>query len=296
MPALSASARSSTNQTIKTATTIPSGFHRLFPGTTSLFKNLHPTLPRLHSFGTTSKGAWAGYGNRQVTANNITGGVSGWIVPSTSCNPKNTNPQLNALLEWYDAYSGGSFGFAGLYLICSKGSSGLASAYMGDSYSGFSTKVKVGDAITAYVAAYNSTTFEFYVADWTSSSYVFDLENTGAQLAFTDANSILTTFTGCSTTTGICPQVLYGLLDVGGVYNPPVICTFNPDGSTPAYACYSTGFGSKLYFYPVGTASPGTTNIKYIQVKGDTSLSSLFSATGALQSDHASYTVIFKKA
>ncbi|HUI86644.1 MAG TPA: hypothetical protein VLY21_05785 [Nitrososphaerales archaeon] len=288
----------STNSTVHSATVLPSG-HNITPNAAAKFSAAAGISPTKI---VKDKGVWGGYGQVD-SANNIAGGADGWIVPTTTCDPTNANEQLSALITWTGAYSGYPF-YAGLVFECAQGQSGPATIYMGDAYQGFySGLANAGDEVTTFTAAINSTTEIFYTADWTSGNNVLSYWNAGS-VPTSDFNGVVDTFSGCSTATGICPQVNFGTVDDGTFFftSPSVVCTFNPDGTTPAFPC--VGYGapwnpSSTYFYPIGKAPhTGTITVyKYLMTEGDTSLSRTFTKTGGFAyGDHASHTYLFKHA
>jgi hypothetical protein len=248
------------------------------------------------------KATAGGYGQND-TKPAVAGGVDGWIVPTGTCDASNTAGQETYLIAWYDAYTSEPV-YAGVLLYCPQGSSAAPSLYLVDLSKGvftYYTGVNAGDEVTAVVGAYNSTTFVFHMVDYTNSASVEDYWNTGSSIPLADFNGIIDTASGCSTTTGICPQVDYGTADDGSAFftAPSVACATNPGGTTPAFPC--VGYGKTLspstHYYPIGKISkhPAVTVLKYTMTEGDTSLNKTFTLTGSLvYGDHASHTYTFK--
>jgi hypothetical protein len=197
-----------------------------------------------------------------------------------------------------------SRGTCGILLYCPQAYSGAPYLYLADLAKGvftYYTGINAGDEVTALVGAYNSTTFDFHIVDYTNSARVEDYWNTGSQLPLSDFNGIIDTASGCSTSTSICPQVKYGTAHDGSAFftAPKVACATNPDGTIPAFPCagYGTTLSSSTYYYPIGQIAkhPTVTIVKYTMMQGDTSLSKTFTVTGALTyGHHASHTYIFK--
>jgi hypothetical protein len=248
------------------------------------------------------KATAGGYGQND-TKPEVAGGIDGWIVPTGTCNPSNAAGQETYLIAWYDAYTPEPV-YAGILLYCPQGYSGAPYLYLADLAKGvftYYTGINVGDEVTALVGAYNSTTFVFHMVDYTNSASVEDYWNTGSQVPLSDFNGIIDTASGCATSTGICPQVNFGIAHDGSAFfkAPKVSCATNPDKTTPAFPCagYGSTLSSSTYYYPIGNIAkhPAVTILKYTMVEGDTSLSGTFTVTGALAfGDRASHTYTFK--
>lgn len=285
------------SSTERTAAGVPSGVHSI-SGLTLVTQSTGAKAAKIVSF----RASAGGYGQNDTSAQ-VAGGIDGWIVPAGKCNPSNAAGQETYLIAWYDAYTPEPV-YAGILLYCPQAYSGAPYLYMVDLAKGvftYYTGINVGDEVTALVGAYNSTTFVFHMVDYTNSASVEDYWNTGSQVPLMDFNGIIDTATGCSTTTGICPQVKYGTAHDGSAFfkAPEVACATNPDGTTPAFPCagYGTTLGSGTYYYPIGTIAkhPTVTIVKYTMWEGDTSLDKVFTATGSLTyGDHASHTYTFK--
>jgi hypothetical protein len=248
------------------------------------------------------KATAGGYGQND-TKPQVAGGVDGWIVPTGTCDASNAAGQETYLVAWYDAYTPEP-AYAGILLYCPQGYSGAPYLYLADLAKGvftYYTGINVGDEVTALVGAYNSTTFVFHMVDYTDSASVEDYWNTGSQVPLSDFNGIIDTATGCATSTGICPQVNFGIAHDGSAFfkAPNVTCATNPDKTTPAFPCagYGASLGSSTYYYPIGNIAkhPAVTLLKYTMSEGDTSLDMTFTVTGTLAfGDRASHTYTFK--
>jgi hypothetical protein len=287
---------SSPSSTERTAATILSGVHHV-SGLALVTQSRGMKPVKIVSVKATA----GGYGQND-TEPQVAGGIDGWIVPAGTCDPSDAVGQETYLIAWYDAYTPEPV-YAGILLYCPQAYSGAPYLYLVDLAKGaftYYTGINVGDEVTAVVGAYNSTTFVFHMVDYTDSASVEDYWNTGSQVPLKDFNEIIDTATGCSTTTGICPQVDYGTAKDGSAYfkAPHVTCATNPDGTTPNFPCagYGTTLSSSTYYYPIGNIAghPTVTILKYTMTEGDTSLSNTFTVTGALGRDHASHTYTFK--
>jgi hypothetical protein len=293
-PAVLGSPPSSTQ---RTAAMIPSGVHHV--SGLALVTQSRGTKPvKIVNVKATA----GGYGQND-TKSEVAGGIDGWIVPKGTCDPSNAAGQETYLIAWYDAYTPEP-AYAGILLYCPQGYSGAPYLYLADLAKGvftYYTGINVGDEVTALVGAYNSTTFVFHMVDYTNSASVEDYWNTGSQVPLSDFNGIVDTASGCPTTTGICPQVNFGIAHDGSAFfkAPKVACATNPDKTTPAFPCagYGATLSSSTYYYPIGNIAkhPTVTILKYTMVEGDTSLSGTFTVTGTLAfGDRASHNYTFK--
>jgi len=245
------------------------------------------------------KATAGGYGQND-TKPQVAGGIDGWIVPTGTCDPTNTAGQETYLVGWFDAYTAEPV-YAGILLYCPQGYSGAPYDYLVDLNKGaftYYTGINAGDEVTAEVGAYNRTTFVFHMVDYTNSASVEDYWNTGSNIPLKDFNGIIDTASGCTTSTGICPQVNFGTADDGSVFftAPKVACVA---GRTTAFPCvgYGAALSSSTTYYPVGTISRhrSVTILEYTMVEGDTSLNTVFTLTGNLSyGDHASHTYTFE--
>jgi len=247
------------------------------------------------------KATAGGYGQND-TKPQVAGGIDGWIVPAGTCDASDPAGQETFLLAWYDAYTPEPV-YAGVLLYCPQGYSGAPYLYLVDLAKGqftYYTGINAGDEVTALVGAYNKTAFVFHMVDYTDSASVEDYWNTGSKLPLSDFNGIIDTGSGCSTATGICPQVNFGTADDGSAFftSPKVACVTNKDGKTTAFPCagYGTTVGPSNTYYPIGTISrhKSVTILEYSMTEGDTSLSGVFTMTGKLYGDHASHTYTFE--
>jgi len=246
---------------------------------------------------------WAGYGQSEKSLHTLAAGADGWIIPKTTCNAANANPQYTFLLSWFD-YSSADSTYAGIVAICAVGQSGPATLLILDSVNSYSG-VSTGDQITAFVADYTSGCGSpctvMYIVDWTTGGSVLD---TLAQSSLADNQfaGIVDTASGCSTSTGICPQVHFSRIGDGSAYDTAtsVVCAFNSDGTSPAYPCagYGAPYSGSTYFYPIGVAPSGAIHTKFIMNTGDNGVivAPFYTKTGALLTDMASHIYKFEQA
>jgi len=243
-------------------------------------------------------GVWAGY-SQVAGLNDLAGGVDGWVLPAANCDSASAYPQYTALLAWYDGVAGNSF-YAGVVFYCKLGQSGPAAVYFGDAFDGFYGGIaSVGDEVTAYVYAYNSTSVGFRVTDWTTGGYLSSHWKTGSQIPYSDFDGVLDTYAGCTTATHICPQVTFGTVNDGTAFftSLDVVCAFNADGTVASLPCagYRGVSIAGTYYFPIGSASgmSSVTTSKYDMRAGDTSTDKAFTTTGGLYTDEASHTYTF---
>ena len=296
LSSLPAALASSPPSAERTAAFTPSGVHSV-QGLTAV-ANRPGKSPKI----TQVKATAGGYGQND-TKPQVAGGIDGWIVPTGTCDPSNAAEQETFLLAWYDAYTPEPV-YAGILLYCPQGSSGAPYLYLVDLAKGtftYYTGINAGDEVTALVGAYNSTTFVFHMVDYTNSASVEDYWNTGSKLPLGDFNGIIDTASGCSTSTGICPQVNYGTAEDGSAFftAPKVACVTHKGGTTTAFPCaaYGAALSPSSTYYPIGTISKHktVTILEYSMVEGDTSLNGAFTLTGKLTyGDHASHTYTFE--
>lgn len=225
--------------------------------------------------------------NTAVSIGHIYGGVTTFVVPQGICEGLGNNSHDTSIAEWYDQFSG-IYAYAGVFMYCPAGSAGSAPRdYLLD-WTGAYGSVNPGDHILAAVYAYNSTSIQDYVEDLTTGAYTNHTKNTGSQLPWTDASSVVFVYKACpTTTTGICPQVKYSPIEFGTIYTA-VYCE-DSNGQLTAAPCYFLGgLGGhnvdKYKAYPIGHHAQGDEMymLKDLMTEGDSSSSSLFAKTGSL--------------
>jgi hypothetical protein len=238
------------------------------------------------------KGYWAGWGARPKSGG-VSFVVASELVPSATCDPSNANAQYSLFGVMYDGeeLASGEYNPAGLVIYCAQGSS-TPVYYFFDPVAGFSSAtVSVGDKLFIY-AGYSGGYLYYLTEDETNGQYLLNAVVPSSTPAMTDGEVLVDTFTGCSTTNGICPQVNYGDLDTGYDYTG---IKYSINGG-------STGYTNGLQFSSGATVNMGDvmgTKTHYQMNTGDLGpLSRGFysKSSGFSDPEKTSWTVTYKKA
>ena len=129
--------------------------------------------------------SWAGYAAVLPKTHAAVGIATYWKIPSATCNPKSQYMQWVQMVVGIDGANGVNPQYAGLWVICFKGSSTPVADLFdssGKAYGVFAT----GDIVSAYVS-FNSTTgtFSYTVQDFNDSFSATDHSAPG-QVSFPD--------------------------------------------------------------------------------------------------------------
>lgn len=159
-----------------------------------------------------------------------------------------------------------------------------------------------GDKVFVEVYAHNSTTIFSSVYDISSGNLVYQYDNTGKQLPYTDAESLVFLYKACDNiATGFCPQVDYiNAIEFGSYYVGNGSYCYSSNGTQVPSPCYYDGnFRGNLAKYtarPIGKPKEYsgfvTYEYKLFMFEGDLSGHHKYAGMTRLY-QHSSYEVYF---